>query len=80
MNRLDLVGKASFTVREIAARNSVHVSTVNRWIKSGKLKSLRIGGSRRITIAQEGEFLYSHEPDFNVTQPQPIGQGWGAST
>ena len=91
MNRLDLVEKASFTVKEIAFRNSVHVSTVNRWLKSGKLKSLKIGGSRRITPVQERQFLGSYEPefhsslvtngesDFSAIQRQPVVQDWRAS-
>ena len=60
MNRLDLVGRASFTVKEIAVRNGVHVSTVNRWIAANELKSLLIGRCRRITVEQEKEFLDSH--------------------
>jgi excisionase family DNA binding protein len=60
MNRLESVGKASFTVKEIAARNSVHVSTVNRWIATNSLKSLLIGRCRRIPVEAEKEFLDSH--------------------
>ena len=60
MNGVELAGKASFTVKEIAARNSVHVSTVNRWIAANELKSLLIGRCRRITVEQEKEFLGLH--------------------
>ena len=52
--------KASYTPKEIAARNSVHVSTVHRWLASGKLGSVKIGALRRITVQQEREFLEAH--------------------
>ena len=53
-------GRASYTVKEIAERNSVHVSTVNRWLASGKLKSMKINKLRRVTAQQELDFLKSH--------------------
>lgn len=60
MNGYETPGKASFSPKEIAMRNSVHISTVNRWLAAGQLKSLKIGRLRRITVEQEKEFLTSH--------------------
>lgn len=57
--RID-VGRSSYTVSEIAERNRVHISTVNRWIASGRLRSLKLGKLRRITADQEKQFLNSH--------------------
>lgn len=54
------VERSSYTVGEIAERNSVHVSTVNRWIASGRLRSIKVGKLRRITVDQEKQFLNSH--------------------
>jgi excisionase family DNA binding protein len=54
------VGRSSYTVNEIAERNKVHVSTVNRWIVSGQIKSIKVGKLRRITVNQEKEFLDKH--------------------
>jgi excisionase family DNA binding protein len=54
------LGRASYTVNEIADRNRVHVSTVNRWIASGRIKSIKVGKLRRITVNQEKEFLDKH--------------------
>lgn len=60
MNGYETPGKASYSPKEIAVRNSVHISTVNRWLASGRLKSVKIGRLRRITVEQEREFLYLH--------------------
>lgn len=60
MNGYETPGKASFSPKEIAMRNSVHISTVNRWLASGALKSVKIGRLRRITVDQEKEFLLTH--------------------
>jgi len=60
MNNNETTGKSSYTPREIAERNSVNISTVNRWIADKRLKSLKIGRLRRITWQQEQEFLNSH--------------------
>jgi excisionase family DNA binding protein len=57
--RID-VGRSSYKVSEIAERNRVHISTVNRWIASGRLRSIKIGKLRRITVDQEKQFLNSH--------------------
>ena len=54
------VGRSSYTVNEIAERNKVHVSTVNRWIASGRIKSIKVGKLRRITVNQEQDFLDKH--------------------
>jgi excisionase family DNA binding protein len=59
MDRYKSAGKASFTTAEIAARHSVHRSTVYRWINTGILKSVKIGRCRRITVDQENEFINS---------------------
>jgi excisionase family DNA binding protein len=51
------IGRASFTVPEIAERNHVSVPTVYRAIQSGKLQTITLGeGKRRgirITLEQE---------------------------
>ena len=59
MNGHETPGKASFSPKEIAMRNSVHISTVNRWLAAGQLKSVKIGRLRRITVEQERDFLNS---------------------
>jgi excisionase family DNA binding protein len=60
MDTLTEVGRASYTVNEIAERNKVHVSTVNRWIASGRIRSIKVGKLRRITVNQEHDFLDRH--------------------
>ena len=45
------------TVNEIAKRVKVHPMTVYRWIKSGKIKALRIDGILRIDEADYYHFL-----------------------
>lgn len=56
----------TLTVRQLAARHSVSIATVHRWIKSGRLNSLKIGRLRRITLDQEQAFLQQ------MTRPSPI--------
>lgn len=60
MAKINDPGRASYTVKEIAERNNVHVSTVNRWLASRKLKSVKINKLRRVTPEQEQEFLKLH--------------------
>jgi excisionase family DNA binding protein len=57
MSSNETLGRASYTVQEIAIRHGVHRSTVYRWLESGKLKSIKIGRNRRVTVKQEQDFL-----------------------
>ena len=41
-----------YTVEEIAALLNVHPETVRKWIKSGELKAIRLGGPAGYRIAQ----------------------------
>ncbi len=50
-------GGKVFTVNEIAEKLKVHPQTVYRWIYQGKLKSLKIHSSVRITEEQYEEFI-----------------------
>jgi excisionase family DNA binding protein len=48
-----------YTVKEIAAKFSVNVDTVRRWIREGILKAIPISGDRNYRISQESleEFI-----------------------
>jgi excisionase family DNA binding protein len=55
------------TVPEVADRLQVQPATVNGWIRGGKLRAIRVGGSRtgyRVTEADLQQWL-----DGNATQP-----------
>lgn len=41
----------TISVAEFAERNGVSERTVNRWIVQREIKSIKIGGSRRIVMA-----------------------------
>ena len=41
----------TLSVAEFAERNGVSERTVNRWIAQREIKSIKIGGSRRIVMA-----------------------------
>lgn len=43
-----------YTVKEIATMLKVHEGTVRRWIRKGKLATVRVGDSLRV---QEAEFV-----------------------
>jgi excisionase family DNA binding protein len=45
------------TVQEIAKMLKVHEQTVFRWIREGKLESVKIGSNLRITREQLDEFI-----------------------
>ena len=50
----------NFTKEEIAIRYRVSVATVDRWIKAGKLRPIRVG--RRVLLSKEAveDFLREH--------------------
>ena len=45
------------TVQEIAKTLKVHEQTVFRWIREGKLESVKIGRNQRITKEQFDQFV-----------------------
>jgi len=45
------------TTKEVAGIARVHPITVRRWILKGKLRSVRIGGVRRIPVGALLDFL-----------------------
>jgi acetyl-CoA synthetase len=45
------------TVQEIAKMLKVHEQTVFRWIREGKLESVKIGSNLRITQEQLNKFI-----------------------
>ena len=59
MSSNETLGRASYTIQEIAIRHGVHRSTVYRWLGKGILESIKIGKSRRVTVQQEHEFINS---------------------
>jgi len=47
----DMSLDTSLSIREAATRADVTEKTVRRWIKSGRLQALKLGGQYRITLA-----------------------------
>jgi excisionase family DNA binding protein len=45
------------TVQDIADRFSLSRSTIQRYIQSGELKSITLGGARRVTEEDLADFL-----------------------
>lgn len=52
---------AMLTTREVANRLHLHILTVGRYIRSGKLKAVNIGGRYRVDEAALAAFLQSNE-------------------
>ena len=50
----------SMTIAQFAARHCVSKPTVYRWLKDGRLSSIKIGHVRRVTKLQELNFLKRH--------------------
>ncbi|KKK46851.1 hypothetical protein LCGC14_3161080 [marine sediment metagenome] len=45
------------TIKEVAEKFGVHEQTVYRWVYSGKLKAIKVGGLLRVTEEQLKEFV-----------------------
>jgi len=58
--------KAYYTTEEIANMLSIHVATVRRWIRDGKLPAILLGKSYRVTREDLVQFL--EERRTNRTQ------------
>ena len=53
-------GERMLTVRQVAERLQVHVITVQRWLRSGRLRGIRLGGTKagwRIPASELQRFL-----------------------
>lgn len=66
------------TVREVATELQVHEETVRRWIRSGELPAIELGGPRtmyRIRPAALGAFMrqrtHGHDPEVVTEEPAP---------
>ena len=55
------------TVKEVATELGVHQQTVYRWIKSGKLESIKIGGAVRIEEYALYQFIHKGGKDVKKT-------------
>ena len=56
-----LENKKAYTFQEAAKQIGVSVATLYRWMHDGKLKTIKIAGTRRITAQQLSDLLRSHE-------------------
>jgi excisionase family DNA binding protein len=53
-------GERMLTVKQVAERLQVHVITVQRWLRAGKLRGIRLGGTKagwRIPESELRRFL-----------------------
>ena len=62
---------AIYTADEAAERLNLHVKTVRRYIREGKLKAKRIGKEYRITRADLDEFS-GHRPAFDPPRSRHV--------
>ncbi len=64
------------TIPEVAARLHLSRGTVNRYVQSGLLPSVRVGRSRRVSRSQLGAFLEELERSGSVPAvwPRPRAQ------
>ena len=61
MSRRTLAGRDFVSVASIAGYCMVSRSTVTRWIKTGKLRAIRLpSGHFRVTVADFRDFLKKH--------------------
>lgn len=60
-----------YTINQTAVVLKVHPLTVRRYIKEGKLKAYRVGGSIRISLNDLRAFTESFIPQARVQKQQP---------
>jgi excisionase family DNA binding protein len=62
-----------FTTQEVADRLGVSVFTIRRYVRSGKLKAVRLEGAYRVRREDLGDFLRKREigsePDSDADDP-----------
>ncbi len=61
-----MTNRNAFTVKEIASRNGVSHVTVYKEINEDRLRSFKIGKSRRITVEAEREWIEQREAEARV--------------
>lgn len=61
-----------YTVNQAAIALKVHPLTVRRYIKEGKLKAIRVGGSIRIALNDLRSFMQDFIPHTKQTRTQTI--------
>lgn len=60
-NQKDRTLELMYSPRELMAFLGVSRSSVYRWLRSGQLKSVKLGGSRRISRSDIEDFISSSE-------------------
>lgn len=60
-----------FTVEQVAERLNLHVKTIRRYIRAGRLKAKKIGKEYRITRADLEQFAGSSDAVQEVDRPMP---------
>ncbi len=63
------------SVRDAAAIVDVTEKTIRRWIKSGRLHALKMGGQYRITVA-DLELASVASPEGDVHDDRPVSSRW----
>ncbi len=63
------------SIREAATRANVTEKTIRRWIKSGRLHALKMGGQYRITVA-DLELASVASPEGDVHDDRPVSSRW----
>ena len=61
-----MINRNAFTVKEIASRNGISHVTVYKEINGGRLRSFKLGKSRRISAEAETEWVRAREAEANV--------------
>jgi excisionase family DNA binding protein len=52
-----------FTVQEISKMLKIHEQTIFRWIREGKLESIKVGRNQRVTKEQLDNFLNKNKEE-----------------
>ncbi len=65
----------AMSVRDAATRANVTEKTIRRWIKSGRLHALKMGGQYRITVA-DLELASVASPEGDVHDDRPVSSRW----
>ncbi len=68
--RRQLVERVTYRVREVAEMLGIHERTVWRWLREGRMRSVKVGGATLVPAAEVARLIHP-VPAPTATAPDP---------